>query len=114
LLSLALPEAMTADEIHALLDGFLALAADARVALAGGNITRSPGPLMVDVTVTGYARPRHVLTRAGGRAGDELYVPGAGGAAAAGLAAWQSGALDAADLAATNTGNGGMAGCVAR
>ena len=47
-------------------DGFLALAAEARVTLAGGNITRSPGPLMVDVTVTGIRAPRHVLTRGGG------------------------------------------------
>src|SRR6185436_8442716 len=48
LLSLSLPAAVTADEVHALVDGFLELAADARVTLAGGNDTRSPGPLMVD------------------------------------------------------------------
>ena len=85
LLSLALPAAMAADEVHALVDGFLALAADARVTLAGGNVTRSPGPLMVDVTVTGFARARHVLTRGGGRPGDDLYMTGTVGAAAAGL-----------------------------
>ena len=85
LLSLGLPAAMAAAEVHALLDGFLALAADARVTLAGGNITRSPGPLFVDVTVTGFARPRHVLTRGAARAGDTLYVTGEVGAAAAGL-----------------------------
>lgn len=85
LLSLALPADSVIDEVHALVDGFLALAADARVTLAGGNITRSPGPLMVDVTVTGFARARHVLTRDGGRAGDDLYVTGSVGAAAAGL-----------------------------
>lgn len=85
LLSLALPAGTPGDEVHALLDGFLALAADAGVTLAGGNITRSPGPLMVDVTVTGFARARHVLTRSGGRAGEDLYVTGRVGAAAAGL-----------------------------
>jgi thiamine-monophosphate kinase len=85
LLSLGLPDAMPASDVHALLDGFFALAADARVSLAGGNITRSPGPLFVDVTVSGFARPRHVLTRAGARAGDALYVTGQVGAAAAGL-----------------------------
>jgi thiamine-monophosphate kinase len=85
LLSLGLPAEMPAADVHALVDGFLALAADARVTLAGGNVTRSPGPLMVDVTVTGFARARHVLTRGGGRAGDDLYVTGAVGAAAAGL-----------------------------
>ena len=85
LLSLGVPAAMPQTELHELIDGFLALAADARVTLAGGNITRSPGPLFVDVTVTGFARRRHVLTRGGGRAGDDLYVTGEIGAAAAGL-----------------------------
>ena len=91
LLSLGLPDAMTAEEVDALVDGFLALAAETRVTLAGGNITRSPGPLFVDVTVTGFARRRHVLTRAGAQAGDDLYVTGEIGAAAAGLAWLQEG-----------------------
>jgi thiamine-monophosphate kinase len=94
LLSLGLPDTMDADEVHGLIDGFLSLAGDARVALAGGNIARSPGPLIVDVTVSGFARRRHVLTRAGGRAGDDLYVTGEIGSAAAGLRAWQEGVLD--------------------
>lgn len=85
LLSLGIPAGTPAAALHELIDGFLALAADARVTLAGGNITRSPGPLFVDVTVTGFARRRHVLTRAGARVGDDLYVTGEIGAAAAGL-----------------------------
>ena len=85
LLSLALPAGTSPEDAHALVDGFLALAADARVTLAGGNITRSPGPLMVDVTVSGFARARHILARGGGHAGEDLYVTGAIGAAAAGL-----------------------------
>ena len=40
---------------------------EAVVALAGGNIARSPGPLVVDVTAVGEVRPRRVLTRGGGR-----------------------------------------------
>ncbi len=85
LLSLALPASASDAEVDAILDGFLALAAESRVTLAGGNITRSPGPLMIDVTVVGFARARHILTRSGGRAGDDLYVTGEIGAAAAGL-----------------------------
>ena len=85
LLSLGIPETLLANDLDTLIDGFLALAAEHRVTLAGGNITRSPGPLFVDVTVSGYARRRHVLTRAGAQAGDELYVTGDVGAAAAGL-----------------------------
>lgn len=103
LLSLALPAEMPSANVHALVDGFLALAADARVTLAGGNVTRSPGPLMVDVTVAGFARARQVLTRGAGRAGDDLYVTGEVGAAAAGLAWLRSGrqpdeSLDAAGV----------------
>ena len=85
LLSLMLPGTCTVETVNAILDGFLALAARARVAVAGGNITRSPGPLVIDAAVTGSVRPRTVLTRSGGRAGDWLYVSGSIGTAAAGL-----------------------------
>ena len=43
------PDAAVAD-VDALLDGLVELRLGARIALAGGNITRSPGPLIVDVT----------------------------------------------------------------
>lgn len=85
LLSLVLPETIGVADIDHLLDGFAAMAADARVTLAGGNITATHGPLVVDVTVTGWVRPRKVLTRGGGRPGDALYVTGAVGQASAGL-----------------------------
>ena len=85
LLSLMLPESCTMEAIDQLLDGLLALAERSRVTVAGGNITRSPGPLVVDVALTGAARVRKLLRRSGGRAGDRLYVSGAIGAAKAGL-----------------------------
>ena len=85
LLSLVLPAATTLADLDALLDGFLELAGREGVALAGGNLARSPGPLMVDVTAVGYVRPRRILTRGGGRPGDALYVTGSIGAATAGL-----------------------------
>ena len=86
LLSLMLPDALPLAELDALLDAFLALAARTGTHLVGGNVTRSPGPLVIDVTVSGTAKRRKVLTRSGGRAGDELYVSGSVGGAAAGLA----------------------------
>ena len=49
-----------------------ALAARHRVALVGGNITRSPGPLMIDVTAIGSVRPTaraDARGRAAGRRG---------------------------------------------
>jgi len=85
LLSLMLPAELTIRDVDDLLDGLLDLAQRLRITLAGGNITRSPGPLVLDVTVIGSVRPRRILTRAGGRPGDDLYVTGCVGAALAGL-----------------------------
>ncbi len=91
LLSLALPDALEVAVVDGVLDGLLALAARHGVALIGGNVTRSPGPLMLDVTATGSVRPRRILRRAGARSGDEVYVTGTIGDAAVGLAALQGG-----------------------
>jgi thiamine-monophosphate kinase len=85
LLSLALPPHLSLDSFDRFLEGFLALAGEHRVALIGGNITSTPGPLMVDVTAMGAVRPRRVLTRDGARPGDEVYVTGFLGGAAVGL-----------------------------
>jgi thiamine-monophosphate kinase len=85
LLSLILPDRLTVADVDGLLDGFSRMAEEAGVVLAGGNITRTPGPLTVDVTAVGHVRPRRVLTRGGGKPGDILYVTGEVGAAAAGL-----------------------------
>jgi thiamine-monophosphate kinase len=85
LLSLMLPAAWPVAHLDALLDGMLDLAGRARICLVGGNITRSPGPLIVDVTATGTVHRRRILLRSGARAGDELYVTGSLGGAAAGL-----------------------------
>jgi len=86
LLSLALPPSLPIADFDAMIEGISALARRHRVHIAGGNLTRSPGPLMIDVTVTGTAKRRQLLTRSGARPGDELYVTGSVGAAAAGLA----------------------------
>ena len=85
LLSLALPSQLPLDDFDGLIDGFLALATREGAPLVGGNLTQSPGPLVIDVTAIGAARPRRVLHRSGARPGDRLFVTGRLGAAAAGL-----------------------------
>lgn len=85
LLSLMLPPALPLADFDGLIDGVAAMAAEAPVGLAGGNISSSPGPLVVDVAMTGAVRPRRVLTRGGGLPGDQLFVTGSVGAASAGL-----------------------------
>jgi thiamine-monophosphate kinase len=76
---------------EALVDGAheQALAGGARI--VGGNLTRTSGPLVVDVAATGHVPPRRVLRRDTARAGDELWLTGSIGAAAAGLAMLRAG-----------------------
>lgn len=96
LLSLGLPPALSGTRLHGVLTGLLDAARKAGVTLVGGNVSRAPA-LVVDVTLTGSVKARHVLRRNRARAGDELYVSGDLGGAAAGLAwlrASGPGALD--------------------
>ena len=46
--SLILPDWVTADDVDRLADGAGQMAREAGLALAGGNLTRTPGPLVVD------------------------------------------------------------------
>ena len=90
-LSLVLPGTLPAADLDGMVEGLLDLAASHRVALVGGNVTGTHGPLVLGVTAVGAVRRRRVLTRDGGRPGDELWVTGTVGAAAAGLAALRQG-----------------------
>jgi thiamine-monophosphate kinase len=85
LLSMALPSDLPVEAFDGITDGLTALAAAHRLHVVGGNLTRTPGPLALDITVSGTVKPRRALTRSGARPGDELYVTGAIGAAHAGL-----------------------------
>jgi len=85
LLSLVLPGSWLVTDVENLVDGLAALAQRHGVAVVGGNITRTDGPLVVDVTAGGEVRPRRWLTRAGAKAGHAIYVSGTIGGAAAGL-----------------------------
>ncbi|MCE2514772.1 MAG: thiamine-phosphate kinase [Acidobacteria bacterium] len=87
LLALSLPASCPIADVDALVDALVALAARHRTALIGGDVTASPGPLVVGVTAVGSVGRRRVLRRDAARPGDIVYVSGALGAAAAGLAA---------------------------
>src|SRR5438045_6805398 len=87
LLSMALPPALTVSEFDGIIGGFLALASAHRLHVVGGTLTRTPGPLTIGVTVVGTVKRRQAMTRAGARPGDEVYVSGSIGGAAAGLRA---------------------------
>lgn len=93
-LSLSLPGSDPA-WLDGFLDGFLALAAMHNVALVGGDTTR--GPLSVCVTAHGFVDEGKALRRDGARAGDDVWVTGTLGDAAAALVQWRAGgAIDPA------------------
>jgi thiamine-monophosphate kinase len=85
LLSLILPDSLDVTEIDGMVGGMLALANEHGVAMVGGNITSTPGPLVVDITAIGSVHPRRALLRSGARPGDEVYVTGTLCDAAVGL-----------------------------
>jgi thiamine-monophosphate kinase len=87
-LSLSLPQSDAA-WLDGFLDGFLSLAAQHGVVLVGGDTTS--GPLSVCVTVHGFVEPGRALRRDGARPGDDIWVSGTLGDAAAALEQWRNG-----------------------
>ena len=82
LLSLNLPQA-DGQWLGAFAHGFGALARQHAVALVGGNLSR--GPLAITVQMAGVVPEGQALRRDGARPGHALYVSGSLGDAAAGL-----------------------------
>jgi thiamine-monophosphate kinase len=85
-LALTLPDA-DEDWLEGFADGFGALARQHGVALVGGDTSR--GPLTVSVQLLGHAPAGVALRRGGASPGDLVYVTGWPGDAAAGLAILQ-------------------------
>lgn len=87
-LALCTPE-LNHDWCDAYLDGFADLARRHHVRLVGGDTTR--GPLTVTVQVAGYLPEGRALTRSGARPGDAILVTGTLGDAALALRLWRDG-----------------------
>jgi len=85
-MALTLPDA-DQDWLRGYCEGFWALAEAHGVSLVGGDLTR--GPLTVSVQLLGLVQEHEALRRDGARAGDHILVTGTLGDAAAGLAILQ-------------------------
>lgn len=75
-LGLGLPADLNPDEFDQLIAGILSAAREYGAVLSGGDTCRSPGGLMISVTVQGSIKPEQILRRSGVRIGDLLYVSG--------------------------------------
>src|SRR5437879_5229055 len=75
-LSLALPRNLPQAWVRRFLKGLLALAAQFKVTLAGGDTAESPAGLLADVVVVGSVPTGKALLRSGARPGDRIYVTG--------------------------------------
>lgn len=88
LVSLALPDA-DLEAARALGEGLRHGASAAGAFLAGGDLSRSPGPLTIDVVAVG--RTHDPVLRSTAQPGDDLWVTGTLGAAAGAVATWEAG-----------------------
>ena len=84
------------DWLEKFLDGFFTLADEHGVQLIGGDTTQ--GPLSITITVQGFVPKDQALRRDAAKAGDEIWVTGSIGDAAAGLAQWRAQGLQSAKL----------------
>src|SRR6185369_2631539 len=82
-ISLCLPPDLELSWLDGLYDGLLERAKETGVALVGGNLSGTPGPVVIDVAMLGEGE--RLLRRKGAAAGDRVVVTGTPGAAAAGL-----------------------------
>ncbi|MEQ8330523.1 MAG: thiamine-phosphate kinase [Longimicrobiales bacterium] len=87
LVSVASPR--TGVDLQALQAGVQEAADAAGAAVLGGDLSRSPGPLFIDVAVVGTSHSPTL--RNGALPGDEVWVTGSLGAAAAAVRVWESG-----------------------
>ncbi len=83
-ISLALRPDLELRWIEDLYRGLREVGAEFGVTIVGGNLAKSPGPMVVDVTALGEVEAAGIVRRTGAKTGDRLLVTGALGASAAG------------------------------
>lgn len=85
LVSIAIPPALRAADIHALYRGLMSACDQYEVRLIGGDTSASRRGLFLSITLIGTTPRGHALFRSGARTGDSIYVTGTLGDSLAGL-----------------------------
>lgn len=86
LVSLALPADLEVSWIRSVYAGIAEINGEFATSIIGGNISRTAGPIVIDVTAIGSCRRSDLILRSGARAGDYVVVTGEPGSSALGLA----------------------------
>ena len=89
-LSLALPRRTPQQWVDEFMEGYLALARRTGVTLAGGDIAESKAGIVADTMVVGTVPRGQAILRSGSKPGDQIYVSGRLGGAAAAVAELRS------------------------
>src|ERR1700686_1151727 len=76
LVTMIIPAERTVDWIRKIYRGLEKAARAFDVAIVGGETSSIKGPAVISVNVTGFVERRRWVGRAGGKAGDELFVTG--------------------------------------
>ncbi|HSQ78142.1 MAG TPA: thiamine-phosphate kinase [Nitrospirota bacterium] len=85
LTALGIPAGVSVEQITEFYRGFNALLKSYRTTLIGGDTCSSRKGLFISVTALGEVEPKRIITRAGARPGDRIFVTGTLGDSAAGL-----------------------------
>lgn len=85
LVSLGLPAETETEWVEEMYQGLREESDRYNVAIVGGNMTRSPSGIWVDISVLGQVEKSKLLLRSGAKPGDSILVTGQIGEAAAGL-----------------------------
>jgi len=91
LTALGIPAGVSVEQITEFYRGFNALLKSYRTTLIGGDTCSSRKGLFISVTALGEVEPKRIITRAGARPGDRIFVTGTLGDSAAGLEFLKSG-----------------------
>jgi len=91
LTSLGIPRTVTTEQILLFYRGFNAVLRKYDAVLVGGDTCASSSGMIISVTVLGEAINKKVITRAGAKPGDRIFVTGTLGDSAAGLELLRSG-----------------------
>lgn len=86
LVSLALRPDLEVSWVESLYEGLSEEAARYGADIVGGNLSRTDGPIVIDVFLLGRVKRKELLLRSGARVGDVILVTGWLGEAAGGLA----------------------------